>query len=263
MPVTVIVVTAATSMRGFVVHQVERGERVRWNGVRHAVLARETISRIVFGVLAPVGWFPAPMPTEGAGIPVLLVPDPTIGRASLSLLHVYLRQRGLLVWPYRFVRADDSLAERAGQLSEAIDRLARHAGTKQVDIVAFGLGGLVAAYQIVRLDDTQRVRRLVTLGTPWRGTRMAVFIPGALAQDVHVGSHALDGLDQVRIPTLAVWCPEDPEVVPAESARVDEERSVAVDGAGHRGLLASARAFRAVRAGLTEPTAPPPEEPAT
>ncbi len=242
-------------MRGFVVHQVERGERVRWNGVRQAVLARETVSRIVFGLLAPVGWFPAPLPNEGTGIPVLLVPDPTIGRASLSLLHVYLRQRGMMVWPYRFTRGDESLAERAGQLSEAVDRLAKHAGTKQVDIVGFGLGGLVAAYHVVRLDDAHRVRRLVTLGTPWRGTRMAVFVPGALAMDAHVDSHAIDGLDQVKIPTLAVWCPEDPEVVPAESARVDEERSVAVDGAGHRGLLVSARAFHAVRAGLTD-TAP-------
>lgn len=242
-------------MRGFVVHQVERGERVRWTGVRQAVLARETVARIVFGVLAPIGWFPAPLPSEGSGVPVLLVPDPTVGRASLSLLHVYLRQRGMMVWPFRFPRGDDSLAERAHQLTEAIDRLAKHAGTKQVDVVGFGLGGLVAAYHVVRLDEAQRVRRLVTIGTPWRGTRMAVFVPGAISLDVHVDSHAVDGLDQVQIPTLAVWCPEDPDVVPAESARVDEERSVAIDGAGHRGLLVSARAFHAVRAGLTD-TAP-------
>ncbi|MCB9662634.1 MAG: hypothetical protein H6732_00825 [Alphaproteobacteria bacterium] len=247
-----LLVRAAFAWRGLTIHDVHRQERVRWTPTRHAVLARETIAGFVLLALRPIGWADAPLPRETSGCPVLLVPDPRLGRGALALLEVFLRQRGLAVWPVRLSHQDASLGQLAERLQGEVGRLREATGATQVDLVGFGLGGLVAAWLCHHLDGAATVRRLVTLGTPWRGTRLAVFYPGTLAREIRPDAHDLDGLASCGVDTLSVWCPEDPEVVPAESACADPARSVAVEGAGHLGMLLSARTFRAVLTGLRD-----------
>lgn len=247
-----LLASTASAMRGFVVQEVESGVRTAWTSTRHAVLAREAMSRVLQVALTPIGWFDAPLPGRTDRIPVVLVPDPAHGRGGLVFLHTFLAHRGAVVWPMRFPRHDQTLAERADHLASAIAALRQRTGAAEVDVVAFGTGGLVAAWWMQHHEAAAVVHRLVTLGTPWRGTRMAVFLDGCMALEARPGSADLDGLAACTVPCLAIWCPEDPEVVPASSAYVDEARSVAIEGAGHLGLLLSARAFRAVLTGLRQ-----------
>jgi triacylglycerol lipase len=62
-----------------------------------------------------------------------------------------------------------SVPERAKQLVAAIDAL----GHPRIDLIAHSLGGLDARYALARLGLAQRVRSLVTVGTPHRGTPIA------------------------------------------------------------------------------------------
>jgi triacylglycerol lipase len=241
---------ALASLRGFAVHEVDRQRRMPWTATRHAVLARETVARVLFLVTRPLGWGEPRAWRVEHGVPVVLVPDPGVGRAALLLLRQFLRNQGFDAWILSFPRGEQSLAERADSLDERLTHLMTTAEVDRVDLVAFGVGGLVAAWFVRHRDQGRRVRRLVTLGTPWRGTRLAVFWEGSIAEEARPDSHALDDLLSPEVPTLSVWCPEDPEVVPPESARADAVDSVAVEGAGHLGLLLSARTFRAVLTGL-------------
>ena len=62
-----------------------------------------------------------------------------------------------------------SVPDRAKQLVAKIEAL----GHDRVDIIAHSLGGLDARYALTHLGLAARVRSLVTVGTPHRGTWMA------------------------------------------------------------------------------------------
>ena len=72
-----------------------------------------------------------------------------------------------------------SVPARAQELCDAIAALP-HA---RVDLIAHSLGGLDARYALSKLGLDQRVRSLVTIGTPHRGTPIAdLVVAGALAR---------------------------------------------------------------------------------
>ncbi|MDB4953030.1 MAG: Protein of unknown function hydrolase domain protein [Myxococcales bacterium] len=62
-----------------------------------------------------------------------------------------------------------SVPERAKALVEKIEALPH----ERVDIIAHSLGGLDARYALAKLGLSKRVRALVTIGTPHRGTPIA------------------------------------------------------------------------------------------
>ena len=59
----------------------------------------------------------------------------------------------------------------AGRLEQTIEVVCLAAGAPEVDVVGHRLGGLVARY-LVELGDGRRVRRLVTLGSPYYSDRL-------------------------------------------------------------------------------------------
>ena len=65
--------------------------------------------------------------------------------------------------------ASASVPDRARELVAAIDALPH----PRIDLIAHSLGGLDARYALTHLGLAQRVRSLVTVGTPHRGTPLA------------------------------------------------------------------------------------------
>jgi triacylglycerol esterase/lipase EstA (alpha/beta hydrolase family) len=232
-----------------------------------AVVLREACARSLFTVLAPLGYDRA-IARSLAGVaehrlpPVLLLPGLDAGRASLMPLSTFLRQRGWAwVWITHRGGRDSTLAERAEALAAEVERYRQQTGAEQIDIVAFGTGGLLAAW-FLKHHDTGGVRRLVTIATPWQGTRIAVFQRGRAALEVLPDSHLLDGLLPDRVPTTCIWSPDDPIVVPTTSAVPDAGvQTVRIEGAGHLEMLLSARVYRAVQAALEQPSDTPLELP--
>lgn len=252
LPTALVLWAAAAAAPGFVVQQVDRQERLPWTSRRVALFARETAARLVFWALAPVGWVDAALPAVRSDRPVLLVPSPVWSRASLVFLQVFLTQRGEVVWPMRFHRSTRDLSERAQEVGEAVGRLRASTGAASVDVVAFGVGGLAVAWWIHHDGGAASVARLVSVGTPWRGTRMAVFLPRGADRETRIHGLQLEDLLPCPVPVVSVWCPDDPIVIPAESAVADERRAVAIEGVGHQGMLLSARTFHAIRTALRD-----------
>lgn len=258
--VTLLVAIAlATSFGGFLVLAVERGQPVKMSVASVATYIRDALARVLFLVLEPWGRRDRGPTRANVDVhidapPVLLVPTVGWSTTTLSFLRTFLVQRGWsVVWAMNHARGDFSLASRAEVLEEKVKELCRFAGTDKVDLVCHGVGGLVAAWFIRHRDGGRLVRRLVTIATPWQGTRLAVFLRGEFAAEVQYGAHQLDALLPVSVPTIAIWSPDDSFVVPSESAHGLSMDNVSIDGAGHMDLAVSARAFRAVQAALTHP----------
>lgn len=262
-PLALFAVSASIAFVGFCVQAADRNVPFRVDRRTVAMIAREAGARIVLAALDLALWpVPdvAPGPVAGAErrrVPVLLVPGLHGSAGSLWPLATFLRQRGYAAWatPRRSSKA--GIALEAAALGRRVDALCARHGVAEVDLVAFSTGGLVAAWWLRQGDGARpRVRRFVAIGTPWGGTRTAVFGRGPAVAEVRFGSHVLDGLFPPPVPTTCVWSPDDPMVVPAASAAPDRGGAlVQIDSGGHLDLLVSARVFRAVVAALEAPAA--------
>jgi pimeloyl-ACP methyl ester carboxylesterase len=173
----------------------------------------------------------APHPTPVVVVHGLLG-DPT----NFLTLRRHLSTRGVgnfRAFSY-FPRIDyQRLAYRLGHHLEA---LCLTSGMPQVDVVGHSLGGLVARY-LVETDDARRVRRLVTLGSPYFATR------------VPSNELAIYGADDPLIPA--------PHLVhvPRGARREPAGRILIVPECGHWGVLRHPIVLREVGAFLCSPDA--------
>lgn len=249
------------AVAGWALQRADGGAGARLDTRTVALLAREAVARAVLWVLAPLGWWSrGPRRAHGhassESLPTLLLPGMGWNASSLTFLATFLRHRGWdWVWPVGPSRSAHTLAERGAELAKRIQELREASGNDQVDVVAFSSGGLEIAWAI-RHDPAARaaVRRLVTLATPWQGTKMASFGRSTAMRQIRYGSPVLDGLWPTATEVVCIWSRDDVLVVPADSAAPPGPATdVCIEAAGHLELLTSARAFRAVRAALEHP----------
>ncbi|MET7642848.1 alpha/beta fold hydrolase [Streptomyces sp. NPDC005426] len=130
-------------------------------------------------------------------------------------------------------------------LGRHVEEICARTGHHEVDIVGHSLGGLIARYYVQRLGGDQRVRTLVTLGTPHGGTAVAP-LAGALpiVRQMRSGSAPIE---ELRLPApgcrtrfVSFWSELDQVIVPVEAACVDhpdlDAVNVRVSGVGHLAL---------------------------
>jgi len=127
----------------------------------------------------------------------------------------------------------------ADQIAAKIDGILAATGAKQVSIVAHSMGGLVArAY--VRKYGGDKVKRVITIGTPHQGSVHAWLFPGTSLGQLRPGNPWLDALpepDGGSPPFVSVWSWHDSMVAPQTSARLRHGRNVEIVGVGHNALL--------------------------
>ena len=254
--------TALVSYTGYVATWVDRAEHARLDRVQVSMLARESVLHVVFLGLTPLGWFrvplvhtPAPPGRKPHHRPVLLVCDYGLNPLSFVFLTTFLRHRGFeWVWPVP--TRSGKLAIRAEKLRQCIAHACQTTGSAQVDVIGHGAGGLVAAWATKDPACAAQVRQLITLGTPFKGTRMAAFAWEPLGRELLYNHPTLSALTPLQVPTLCVWSPDDPRVVPASSAAVAHSEAVRMDGLGHFDFLASGKVFHTLYRALQRPIEP-------
>jgi hypothetical protein len=186
--------------------------------------------------------------------PILLVHGYAQARSNFWILALRLMARGHgPLYEVNLRPATSGLLVLADVLSARMDDVIRATNARDVDVVAHSMGGIVT-----RLAEAgrsgRRVRRLVTLGTPHAGTRVAELALFRSGMDLRPGSEAL-----ARMPepppglVVAISSHHDNVVVPPESGRIgDGGRDIIVGGVGHFSLLVDAGVAEEVSKALGE-----------
>ncbi len=156
---------------------------------------------------------------SGDKTPVILVYGFFSSRRALTILERLLTQRGYQVMSFNLggmfgVFFTRSIEEAARFLDMKIRRQVSRHGFKRVHIVAHSKGGLVALWWLLRHGGAEYCDTLVTMGTPFRGSRLtylALVTPlGYLWRDVwqmRPNSEFLRILHNLEIPqSLNVYC---------------------------------------------------------
>ena len=164
---------------------------------------------------------PSPHPT-----PVVFVHGLCGSPTNFWALRRHLARRGVARFgSFRYPPRLDYQA-LAPWLGTFIDALCKRNGVSEVDVVGHSLGGIIARY-LIEHGDGARVRRLVSLGAPWYGTRF----PSR---------------------ELALFGAED-WLIPTPTAPRAHGQVVNLPGCGHLGLLYDLAAHEHVASFLTAP----------
>ena len=189
---------------------------------------------IAAGVFAAIGGPPGPSgyPPQNRPGPVLLVPGYGGQTASLSVLATRIRATGRRAIVVSMPgNGTGALNADASVLNEAVTR-ALAGGAPSVDVIGYSAGGVVALLWAREDGGSGKARRVITLGSPYHGAKIAAgaegFVPGACppaCQELVPGSSLLAGLDADPAPArprwMSLWTTDDQVVTPPASARLD------------------------------------------
>lgn len=170
-------------------------------------------------------------PDQAAPGPVILVPGYGGSQVSLTRLAQVLTAQGRAATVLTLPEGGTGdLLKQADALDAAV-RAAVDGGAPSVDVVGYSAGGVVTRLWVDRHDGATLARRIVTLGSPLHGARIAgvgaALAPGSCppaCRQLAPGSDVLDDIDGAipdDLPWLSVWTADDETVQPPDSARLD------------------------------------------
>lgn len=164
------------------------------------------------------------------------------------VLAALARQRTANLFTLNFTPPFASMDRFARQLAERVEEACRATGTEHAIIVGHSMGGLVARAWIARLGGATRAARLVTIGSPHHGSRLARGFPARWAGELLCGSEWLARLAGKAVPITSIYSRADEFVAPQESARLEGARNVPLERLGHLELLRSHEVLRLLAA---------------
>jgi len=211
----------------------------------------------------------APQPVCERHLVVLLHGWAGWSRQLLSLEQHLAPRLGRRVVRAQFGRGLDCIRGCAERANAAIERFAERGPLESVDLVGFSMGGLVATELLKSWDQGRRVRSVVTLGTPHRGSplaRLGTHVlrgwSGSLGQMLPEAGflRALQARPLPRDTTLHSVAGANDLLVPpryAELSRRSGHHNVVLLGADHFGLALQPDAHRLVERILRRRAAAP------
>jgi triacylglycerol lipase len=230
-------------------------------GIVHAAwaFALECAATAAVLLTIPLGWL-LPRCRSGAGTrgPVLLIHGWGLNRGCFWLLRRRLLRDGwspVCCLDYRSLRL--GVEGGAARLRDAVEQLAPARSAQQpVTLMGHSLGGLVARYY-ARRYPAPAVRRIVTLGTPHRGTTLAR-IGGGARHKLAPGSRFLTTLNAAdRVPqqfdVIVIHSSFDAMLLPPQNADYPVAFNIRVNDVGHNALLFSSKVYALIRENLGAP----------
>lgn len=174
---------------------------------------------------------PAPRPVPASPGTVVLVPGYGGSTAGLNVLAGWIRRTGRAAEVVRLPgNGTGDLAAQATLLNGYVTRALR-SGKGPVDVVGFSAGGVVARLWDAEGGGARKADRIITLGSPLHGTRIAAAGNAAdpaacpvACQELVPGSTLLGQLRRIPLTSrpgwLSLWTQDDQVVRPPTSARL-------------------------------------------
>ena len=187
--------------------------------------------------------------------PVLLIHGYLGTRGSMYILERRLNDDGLCVFSFNLGSLNvRDIRTSAFLIHRKIESILAQTSVKKIDIVGHSMGGLIGLYYVKKLGGHERVRKLVMMGTPLRGTWSALLgvatmgLVSSSAWQLLPGSRFLKELAAGSLPENVQYftiAAERDWVCPVACTPLDGAESLTVP-LGHSSLVMSEEVYRHV-----------------
>jgi triacylglycerol lipase len=185
--------------------------------------------------------------------PVLLVHGYGCNRGAWWWLRARLERASLNVATLNLEPMFGSIDQYAEPLRRRIDALCTETGATRIVLVAHSMGGLACRAYLAE-HGTDRVAKLITLGSPHQGSAIARIGLGRNARQMEAGGAWLQALNSRLVPkglrAVAIYSVHDNFVMPQDQQRLAGADNRPLSGLGHFSLLFSPRIRDALLAEL-------------
>jgi pimeloyl-ACP methyl ester carboxylesterase len=231
---------------------IERRFTTRGLCIATWLLIQESACLLVTILLRPFGWLPARPPSakQESLPPVILLHGLFQNRSSLFWLQHRLHSAG-----YRQIISINTppwkdLETLTEKLAKKVDEMRIRFKVDKVILVGHSMGGIIARNYVQNRGGAANVERIVTLGSPHHGSKLAPFALSPIGKTLLPGSEFIRRFNSAAwpqgTPIVSIYTRYDNIVMPAELARMDGAGSVELDGMGHTALLFHPRSLQAV-----------------
>ncbi len=215
----------------------------------------------LFSVIQPFErWLMAPdrlRPVSAHEHPILLVHGYLCNRGVWRWLRTHLEDNGRCVATVNLEPALASIDDSIDQLKRRIDEVVAAAGARELTVIAHSMGGLVVRAYVARYEASP-VARVITLGTPHRGSAMAALGWGLCGREMRSGSEWLQRLAGRTLPpacqVTSIYSRHDNFVMPQANQMLEGAANIALCGIGHLALLSSPAVLGEIERMLAAPT---------
>ncbi|MBI3128161.1 MAG: alpha/beta fold hydrolase [Candidatus Tectomicrobia bacterium] len=196
-------------------------------------------------------------PPSATGRPVILIHGMGMRGLALLPLALRLRREGRTVHLFTYWPPGRLIDGYARQLSMFIERIRQEHGYEELDLVAHSLGGLIARRYMQMNEGTHPIRRVVTIGTPHRGSELWRFSIYASGRQLRPDGELLRSLDGAGLRegmgAVAIASTFDELVIPNDNARWERDGviNITVENLGHARMVFSREVYNHIRKSLT------------
>jgi triacylglycerol lipase len=190
---------------------------------------------------------------EAKAPPILIIHGFLGTRGSMYLLERRLVDDGFVVVSFNIGALNvRDIRRSAFLIHQKIERILAQTPSQKIDIIGHSMGGLIGLYYIKKLGGSARVRKLVMMGTPVRGTWLALAgvmtlgLWSTSSWQLIPRSRFLDELSQGPLPSgtevFTIAAARD-WIVPVETTRVSGASATTVP-LGHSSLVVSEAVYK-------------------
>jgi triacylglycerol lipase len=246
---------AANTAYGMALNRHSEGKPFLW-------LLRGMLSSICSNVLVicffPLGfiktlWMPD-CKTKKAGPAIVMIHGIYHNASAWTYYRWRLKRNGYgQVYAFSFTSWKTSFEEVYEKLEAWMKKVERECSGKEMVMVGHSLGGLLAKTYAGSRDSVQPspIRRVITLGTPFMGSKMAALGFGSLSKSLQYQGPLVGEMAKchpsTQLPCVAFYSPVDNMVLPPDSllppAEWKQERTVPL---GHTAVLYHGPTFERV-----------------
>ena len=185
-------------------------------------------------------------PKRHAAGTILLVHGYKCNAELWTWLKPRLRDEGYELVAINLEPAYAPLDKLVNQLHRCTETIAEQEEANKIVLIAHSMGGLVARACIERYGEGN-IERIITIGTPHHGTRLAYYGLGKNARDMEPQSEWLKRLPSQwdkAIPLISIWSRDDNFVSPQSNAVLAGAINIEVHAEGHLTTVFSAEILR-------------------
>ena len=215
---------------------------------------RSIVSEMVILLLHPLGLWPRLWKEpNGGGKLVVLVHGLFHNQSAWILFRRWMQGHGFATVCFSYASWNSGWDETVAGLRKDLESLLAAHPDREVHLVGHSMGGLLLWSALAGLEDSSRVKSLVTMGTPFAGSKLSPFALSSLGRYLRYEGETVRAVTRLPLPShvrrLALHSPADNMVLPNAALRCKAPgwEEMTTRPVSHVAMLHSREVFREVR----------------